>query len=154
MAAIPNGEYEFTSATGSVKFDGDSINLSDSAVKKIAGVVNGTITIQNKTLQLNRNANKKVVTRLGDDLGFDATFRVSGPTSIILAKEVDTYIGRTEEPIVCAFDGDFHGESFTGVLKTDVTAKVEGKTLRLIITFSGKALGSDFSGKIVVVAKR
>ncbi|MES2658932.1 MAG: hypothetical protein V4689_09955 [Verrucomicrobiota bacterium] len=154
LAAAPNGVYEFTSASGTVKFGDNTIDIPESAVKRIAGVVNGDITIQNKTLQLNRNATKKIVKELGDELDFDVKVTVTGPTSVTLSKDVDIYIGSTEEPIVTSFEGDFHGEDFSGELITDVTAKVKGKTLRLIITFSGETLGEEFSGKLVIVAKR
>jgi hypothetical protein len=154
LAAIPNGDYGFISATGSVKYDGNTITLSPSAIKRIAGVVNDKITIENSTLPLNRSATKKVIRTLADDLNFDASYRVTGPTSIVLAKEGDIFIGTTAEPIVVAFDGNFQGEEFSGSLNSDISAKVKGKTLRVTITFSGDALGSEFSGKLVIVAKR
>jgi hypothetical protein len=154
LAAAPNGDYAFTSASGSVKYNGNTITLSPSAVKRIAGVVNDKITIENNTLQLNRSATKKIVRSLGDDLNFDATYRVTGPSSVVLVKEGDIFIGTTAEPIVVAFDGNFEGADFSGELSSNVTAKVQGKTLRVIITFSGDALGSNFSGKLVIVAKR
>ncbi len=154
LAAIPNGVYQFTSSTGSVKFDGNTISLPQSAVKRIAGVLNGEITVRNKTLDLNKNATKKIVYELGNDLNFDATASVTGPNSITLVKEGSIYIGSTEGRIVTSFEGNFHGETFSGELRTDLTAKVEGKILRLTIKFSGETLGSGFSGKLVIVAKR
>jgi hypothetical protein len=35
-----------------------------------------------------------------------------------------------------------------------VRATVKGRTLKIVITFSGEAIGEEFSGKLVVVAKR
>ena len=154
FAAAPNGSYQFDKATGSVKFDGNSINLPESAIKRIAGVVKGDINIKGGTLELNKNATKKIVNNLSDDLNFNVSVSVTGPESVTLVKEGDLYIGSTAEPIVTSFEGSALGEDFSGELVTNVTAKVNGKTLRVIITFSGSALGSDFSGKLVIIAKR
>ncbi len=154
LAAAPNGVYEVTSVSGDVKFDDETIDLPQSVVKRIARVAEGDITIRNQTLRLNRNATSKIVTTLGDDLDIDVEASVSGPTSLAFTKSGDKYQGSTAEPIVTSFQGDFNGAEFSGELITHVKATVKGKTLRIVLTFSGEALGDDFSGTITIIAKR
>jgi hypothetical protein len=154
LAAAPNGAYEVTSVSGTVQFDDETIDLPQSVVKRILRISEGEITIQNRTLRLNRNATSKIVTTLGDDLDIDVEASVSGPTSLVLTKSGDKYEGSTAEPIVTSFEGDFNGAEFSGELNTRVKATVNGKTLRIVLTFSGEALDEEFSGKIIVIAKR
>lgn len=154
LAAQPNGVYEFKSASGSVKFDGDSISIPEWVVKRLAGVVNGEITIENRTLRISRNATAKIVNELGDDFNVDVSTKVSGPTSVTFTKNDGVFKARTTSPVVASFEGDAFGEDFSGELVTDVSATVEGKTLRVVIKFSGDAFTSNFSGRLVVIAKR
>ena len=153
-AAAPNGVYQVTSASGTVKFGDDTIDLPASVAKRIADVTRGEITIRNKTLQLNKNATAKVVTRLADDLDIEVETTVSGPSSIVLSKVETTYKAKTAYPISTLIEGSFNGNDFTGQLDTEVRATVKGRTLKIVITFSGEALGKEFSGKLVVVAQR
>ncbi|MEO5913290.1 MAG: hypothetical protein ABIS50_03585 [Luteolibacter sp.] len=154
FAAAPNGSYEFTSASGSAEFGDHTVHLPQALVKKLAGVIGGKITIEDSTLQLNRNATAKVVTEIGDKFDFSVETSVTGPTSLVLEKGEIGYAGQTADPIVVAFDGNFHGEDFSGELSTQVSARVKGKTLTVVVKFSGHALGADFSGKLTVVGKR
>jgi len=153
-AAAPNGTYEFTSASGNVKFAGETIDLPTSVVKRLAKVTKGEITIRNKTLKLNKNATGRIVANLADELDIDVEASVSGPNSLTLSKVGTKYKGRTTDPIVTSFEGSFNGSDFSGELETVVKATVRGKTLRIVIIFSGEALGEDFSGRVVIVAKR
>ena len=71
-----------------------------------------------------------------------------------LSKSGNTYTGKTSRPIVVSFDGSFLGEDFSFQLKTRVAATVQGKTLTMVITSGGDAIGSDFSVKLTVACKR
>ncbi|MEO5914081.1 MAG: hypothetical protein ABIS50_07600 [Luteolibacter sp.] len=160
FAAVPqafagaNGTYEFTRASGSVHFGDHTIDLPESVVKRLAGVVNGKITIENNTLKLKKNATISIVETLGDELDFSVDASVHGPNSLVLTKTGNTYSGETANPIVVSFDGDFHGANFSGELVANVSATVEDRKLKVVITFSGDARGEDFSGTLKVIAKR
>ncbi|MES2660853.1 MAG: hypothetical protein V4689_19665 [Verrucomicrobiota bacterium] len=154
QAAAPNGVYEFESATGSFTFDGETIDLPPAVVKRVAGFVKGEIIIEKRTLQLNRSATKKVVRELADEFDAEVTVSVSGPTSLTLTRDGDAFFGSARESIVTSFEGSYRGGDFSGVLNTDITAKVQGKALRVIIRFTGGALDSEFSGKLVIIARR
>jgi hypothetical protein len=154
LAAGANGTYEFKSASGSLKIDGDSYRVPQSLVKRLAGFTNGELTIQNNTLKLNRNATAKIVENIADDLHLDIEVSVSGPTTVVLSKSGDFYTGKTARPIIASFDGDFFGVDISGELITRVSATVTGDTLTVVIRFSGGVEGEDFSGKLTLVAKR
>jgi hypothetical protein len=154
LAAGANGDYNFTSASGSVKYDGHKINIPQALVKKIAGFTHGEITIENNTLKFDKNYTGKIVEDLGDDLDIDIEASVKGPNNVVLAKSGTVYTGKTVTPVAASFEGDFHGEDFSGKLKSNVTATVKNKTLTVVVTFSGGALGEDFSGKLTIVGKR
>lgn len=154
FAAAPNGDYEFTSASGSVKFDGKKINVSQRLIKNLAGVTNEKITIENRTLKIRRKALVSVVNNFADDFDIDVETKVSGPTSVTLSKSGNTFTGKTPQSIVASFDGSLLGKDFSGELKIRVAATVRRKTLTMVITFGGNAIGSDFSGKLTVVGKR
>lgn len=154
LAAGANGDYTFTSASGSVKYDGHKIDIPQALVKKIAGFSHGEITIKNNTLKFDKNYTGKVVEDLGDDLDIDVEASVTGPNKVVLAKSGNVYTGKTATPVVASFEADFHGEDFSGKLNSNVTATVKNKTLTVVVTFSGGALGEDFSGKLTIVGKR
>ncbi|MES2475825.1 MAG: hypothetical protein V4640_08595 [Verrucomicrobiota bacterium] len=161
FAAIPqaqagkvDGTYEVTRTTGSIEFDGDDINIPDSMVRRIVNVVDGEITIQDRTLQLKKKGAVRIVKDFADDLDVDVEARVSGPSSLTLEKKGDIAKGRTTRPIVTSFEAEIFDEDFSGELITRVSATVENKTLTIVVRFSGDALGSDFSGRVTIVAKR
>lgn len=154
LAAGANGDYDFTSASGSVKYNGKKINISQSLVKKIAKVANGEITIKDNTLKIGKYSTAKIVEDLGDDLDIDVEASVKGPSSVVLTKSGNVYTGKTATPVVASFDADFHGADFSGSLKSNVSATVKNNTLTIVITFSGGALDEDFSGKLTIVGKR
>ena len=140
LAGGANGTYKFKKAYGTVKFGGDSVDIPESIAKKIAGVVQGEVTIRNRKLQLKKSASARIVENLGHALDISLETSVSGPASVELTKTGNSYTGETEEPIVVSFDGNFLGEDFSGELVTDVAATVESKKLKVVITFSGAAL--------------
>jgi hypothetical protein len=165
FAAVPkalagaNGTYEFKEASGSLRIDGDRYNLPESLLKRVAGFVDGTVTIENRTLYLKRNATGRIVERIADDVGVDVEVDVNGPNRIVLVKSGDTFFGKTDGPIVTTFEGEFFGGDFfdfdfSGELRTKVSATVEGRTLTIVIRFSGEVEGEDFSGRVTLVAKR
>ncbi len=154
MAAGADGTYEFKKASGSVKFDGNNIDVSQKLVKRLAGFVGGEITIKNNTLRLKKNATGTVVENLGDDLNIDVEASVSGPTSLVLAKKGSIYTGKTTSPLVAEFEAEVFGEDFSGELRSRASATVDGKTLTVVIRFSGETLDEDFSGKLTIVGKR
>ncbi len=154
LAAGANGTYEFKSASGTLKIDGDSFRVPQYLVKRLAGFSNGEVTIQNNTLKLNRNATARIVEKIGDELNLNIEASVSGPTTVVLSKSGDSYTGRTVRPIIAAFDGDFFGVDISGELITRVSATVTGDTLTVVIRFSGGVEGEDFSGKLTLVGKR
>jgi hypothetical protein len=161
FAAVPqaqagkvNGTYEVKRTTGSIRFDGDKIDIPDAIVRRIAGVVNGEITIQNRTLRLKKKGAIKIVENLADEINIDVEASVTGPSSVKLRKSGDVAKGRTARPIKTSFEAEFFNEDFSGVLITRVYATVERKTLTIVVRFSGDAVGSDFSGRVKIVAKR
>ncbi len=154
LAAGPNGTFEFKSASGSLKIDGDSYRVPQSFVKKLAGFANGEATIRNNILKLQRNAAASIVADIGDELNLDIKTRVSGPTTVVLSKSGRSYTGKTAKPIVASFEGDFFGLEVSGELLTRVSATVKGNTLTVVIRFSGDVEGEDFTGKLTLVGKR
>lgn len=154
LAAAPNGTYDLKDVTGTLKIDGDSFHLPDALAKRLAGVTDGKITIENNTLKLRKNATARIVEEVADDLDVDVDVEVNGPNKVVLTKSGDTYTGKTVSPIVATFEGDVFSVDFSGKLITRVSATVERKTLTIVIRFSGDVEGEDFSGKITLIAKR
>ena len=154
LAAGANGTYEFKSASGSLKIEGDSFRLPQYLVKRLAGFTNGEATIRNNTLKLNRNATARIVEDIGDDLNLDVQASVSGPTTVVLSKSGDSYTGKTTKPIIASFEGDIFGADISGELITKVSATVKGNTLTVVIRFSGDVEGEEFSGRLTLVGKR
>jgi hypothetical protein len=155
LAAGADGEYAFNSASGSLRFDGDSVDIPQALVKRIANVTDGEITIRNNTIRVNKAGTVRVIENLGDDLNAEVEASATGPNTVVLTKTGNrTFSGKTTSPIVTSFEGDIFGEDFSGELKTRVSATVEGKTLTMVIRFSGETLGEDFSGRITIIAKR
>lgn len=155
MAAAPDGSYEFKSASGSLRYDGDSVSIPKAIVKRIASVVDGEIVIKNNTLKVNKKGTVRLIEEFGDDIDVDVEASASGPTKVVLAKKGPKHFsGKTSSPIVTSFEGDVFGADFSGELRTNVTATVQKKTLTIVIKFSGEAEGENFSGKVTVTAKR
>lgn len=155
LAAGADGKYEFRSITGSLRYDGDKVDLSKSLIKKISGVVDETAVIKNNTLKLNTKGLAKAVEEFADDIDVDVETSVSGPTSVVLTK-TGSYLwtGKTAGAIVTTIDGEVFGEDFSGELRTRISARVDKNTLTLVVTFAGDALDEDFSGTITIVAKK
>jgi len=154
LAAGANGTYEFKDASGSLKIDGDRFELRESLAKRLAGFADGEVTIENNTLKLRKNAAAKIVVDVADDVGIAVDVSVSGPNKVVLTKSGNTYTGKTAGPIIASFEGDILSADFEGELITKVSATVEGKTLTIVIKFSGEVEGEDFSGKITLIAKK
>ncbi len=154
LAAGANGTYEFREADGSLKIDGDSFDLPESLLKRVAGFVDDEVTIKNNTLTLRKKSTAKIVEEVGDDFGVDVEAEVSGPSKVVLVQSGAIYTGKTSSPIVTAFEAEILGADFSGELLTKVSATVEGKTLTIVIRFNGDVEGEDFSGKVTLVAKR
>lgn len=154
LAAEANGTYAFKSASGSLKVDGDTIDVPKSLVKKLAGFTNGKVTIQNNTLKLKKNTAAQIVEEVGDDLLVDIEASVSGPNTVVLSESGNNYAGKTAKPIVASIEGDVFGLDFSGELITRVSATVKGDTLTVVIRFTGEVGNEDFSGKLTVVGKR
>lgn len=154
LAAGANGTYEFKSASGYFKIEGESFRLPQNLVKRLAGFTSGDLTIRNNTLRLKRGASAKIVEDIGDDLNLDIEAKVSGPWTVVLSKSGVSYTGKTARPIVATFDGDLFGADISGKLVSKVSATVTGKTLTVVIRLSGGVEGEDFSGKLTLVGKR
>ncbi len=153
-AAKVDGKYEVKSATGSVTFNGDEVDIPKSIVKRIAGVANGDITIQDDTLRLKKKAAIRFAEEIADELDLDIEASVTGPSSVTLEKSGKAYTGQTSRPIVTSFEADAFGVDISGKLKTQVSARVRGKTLTIVVRFGGSGAGSDVSGRVTIVAKR
>ena len=154
LAAAPNGTYEFRNASGSLKVDGDEFDLPQSLVKRLAGFADGEVTIENNTLTLRRNFTARIVEEVADDLNIDVDVDVSGPSKVVLAKSGSVFTGRTSSPIVASFEGEFFTADFSGELITKVAATVDGRTLTIVVRFSGVVEGEDFTGRVTLTAKR
>lgn len=156
VAAKAAGTYEVKSARGSLKLDGDSVDIPRSLVKRIAGVVDGEITVRSdNTIKLKKNGTLRILEELEDEFnGFKIEGSVRGPSTVVLEKSDHVYFGKTDGPIVTRFEAEIFGEDFDGRLKTRVSATVRGSTLTLVVRFSGGVESEDFSGKVTIVAKR
>ncbi len=158
LAQGVNGDYEFTKAFGTLKFDGESVDIPESLVKRIAGVVKGDITIRNRKLKLKKSGTADIIEELADDLDIDVDTSVSGPSNVRLKRSGNTFSGETSRPIVVNFDGDFFDElfddDFSGKLVTSVAAEVKNGRLKVIVRFSGDADGEDFGGRFVIIGRR
>ena len=93
-------------------------------MKKLAGVTNEEITIANSMLQVRKNSLVSMVENFGDDIDVGLEAKVSGPSSVALAKTGNTYTGNTSRPIVTSFEGSFLEKDFSGKLNTRVAATV------------------------------
>lgn len=152
--ATANGTYDFKTARGTLLVEGESVDIPDSVIKRLARVVDGEIVIRGNTVRLRKHAAARIVEEAADEIDADVDTQVRGPNTLTLRKTDEGYAGRTSRPIVTTFEGDVFGENFDGRLNTRVFATVKGRTLRLIFRFSGDADGADFSGRIVVIARR
>ncbi len=153
--AAADGNYEFKSATGSLRYDGGSVDIPTSLVKRIATVVDGDIVVRNNSLRVNKNGTVKVIKNFADDLDVDVEASASGPTKLTFTQKTSKlHTGKLSAPIVTSFEGDVFGEDFSGELRTRVAARVQVNTLTLVFNFSGRAFGENFSGRITVTATR
>ncbi len=155
LAAAPDGSYEFESASGKLRYDGDSVSIPKSIMKKIAYVVDGDIVIKDSKLKVVKKGTVDLIEDFGDEINADVEASVKGPSKVVLSKVGPSrFSGETTSDVVTTFEGDFFGEDFSGELRTNVAATVYKKTLTIVITFAGEAEGEDFSGKVTIVAKR
>jgi hypothetical protein len=153
-AAKVNGSYDVKRTTGSVRFNGDEIDIPERLVRRIAGVVDGKITIRDRTLKIRKKGTVRIVEKLADELDVDVEVAVTGPSSVKLVKSGNTATGRTTRPVVTSFEAEVFDLEFSGELITRVKATVERKTLKIVVRFSGEAEGEDFSGRVTIIAKR
>lgn len=154
LAAGINADYEIKSVNGSLKASGRSVDIPDKLIKKILGAKKGAITIEDSKLDLRKRAMIDIVEEFGDDVGIDVDASVTGPAYVRFTKNGDSYRGRASGKIITELEATVLNHDFSGELKTKVTARVENKRLKVVISFSGEFEGEDFSGRVVIDAKR
>jgi len=154
LGAGADGDYKFTSATGSLTYAGNTVELPQDLILELAAIQNGKMTIQNNRLKLNRNAMTKIFKQLGEQLGTTIDTTVTGPAFVQMTKTGKNYTGKTTKPLVITFDTTFMGDDISGELEAVFNAKVKGKTLTFVVNLAGTALGADFDGKLTIICKK
>lgn len=153
MAGQADGNYEVMSASGSIEFAGKTIKVPTRIIERFAKVDDNHITVENNRISLVRPAAGRIAKRLGDEIGLDVTFSVSGPSSLKLIKQGDTFSGSTSEPIVVSFRHDSFFD-LKGTLKVQVNAEISDDNLTLTMPLGGKFLSKRIGGRIVIECKR
>src|SRR5690606_2776349 len=82
LAGRADGDYEFKSASGSLRWDGDSVSIPTWIVKRVASVVDGDIEIRNNTLKVNKRGTVRLIEKFGDDVDVDVEASASGPNTV------------------------------------------------------------------------
>ncbi len=113
LAAGADGQYKFRNASGSLRFDGDSLDIPQTLVKRIANVSDSEITIRNNTIRVNKFGTARLIEKLGDKLNAGIEASASGPNSLMLEKTgTRRFLGKTTSAIITSFKGDIFGEDF------------------------------------------
>jgi uncharacterized protein YlzI (FlbEa/FlbD family) len=133
-AAAPNGIYQYTSGSGEIKLSGQPFDLSRALLKKIGAVKNGSVTIKNGKLTLDREAARKIIQEIVE---ITPEIAVQGPTSITFNKAGSSFLAKTPKPVVAKLSADVSGEELKGVLRSRFDAKVTGRKLIITVTFGG-----------------
>lgn len=153
-AAAPDGQYEFTSASGTLSAGGDTYELPQDFLEGIAAIQSGKITVKDKTVKLSVAKAAKIIEDVGDQLGLTFDVTITGPKSIKLKKSGTKWVGATTKPLVINFQTTFNGDDVSGEMVFDFKAKVKGKTLTLTADMTGNAIGMDLTGELTIVCKR
>lgn len=155
LADSPDGEYVFESSSGGISLGGKSISLPQKQFKdKIPVLRNGRMVIDDGKMRINRKTGKLIIRRVFEILRTDVDTTLTGPTYIQLHRTGETYVGSTVRAVVVALDGTVGGDDMNGHLRTNITAKVRGDTLKLTISISGRLLGQRLNGVILATCRR
>ncbi|MEO5713048.1 MAG: hypothetical protein ABIT37_06130 [Luteolibacter sp.] len=136
-AKAPNGVYKFTRASGELTSGGLSYNIPKAVLKEIGSVENGSVTIRNGTLALNRKASGHIALALSQFISEPVFTSVKGPTSITFVKSGSSFIAKNAKPVVVKFTADVEGDKLAGVFRAKYNAKVTDGKLVINVTFSG-----------------
>ncbi|MES2660938.1 MAG: hypothetical protein V4689_20090 [Verrucomicrobiota bacterium] len=156
-AAAPNGIYQYTSGSGEIKFAGQPFELSKTLLRKIGAVKNGSVTIKNGKLTLDREAARKIIQEIVE---VTPEIAVKGPSSITFNKSGISYVAKAPKPVVVNLSADVSGEDLEGVLRSRFDAKVTGRKLTInvkfdgIIGFAGSVNQQEIEGSATIVCTR
>ncbi len=153
FAGKADGSYEVVSAKGSIEYAGKSIKVPERLIERFLRVDNSHLTITDNRISLYRPGASRFAKRLGDEIGMDLTVRVSGPSSLKLVKQGNSFSGSTTEALVVSFEHDSFFD-FKGTLKVQVNAELTDGNLTLTMPLDGKFLSKKIGGNIVVVCRR
>lgn len=156
LAGGADGEYQFTSASGTITLAGKTQELPQELVQQIAATQSGGIVIKNNEIKLDRKILVRLINKLANEFGADVEYKLSGPTSLKLNKHGKLFSGSTSKPIAVTFEITHPDidQVIKGNLKTDFDAKVKGKVLTLHVPVSGKIVGKKVSAELTVVCTR
>ncbi len=133
-AKAPDGVYKFTGGLEKIEFGGEFFPLKLSRLKEIGSVKNGSITIKNGKLKLDRDAARNIIK---DYLGINPEITIKGPSSITFRKSGKSFIGTAPKPVVLSFTGNLEGKKVVGVIRTSFASKATGKKLVINVKVDG-----------------
>lgn len=152
-AAGPNGEYRVIRAEGNIQFAGATLAIPGRLIEKLAKENGGSITVENRELQINRKGAVKMAEYLGEELGLNLVTRVKGPTSIKLVKLDGVYSGGTSEPVIVSFK-DALFVKLIGTFQVSIDAEARNGNLTLTMPIGGKFLSTKIGGTISIVCSK
>jgi len=156
LAGGPDGEYQLTSATGTITLAGQTQELPQEIVQQLSALQSGGIVVKNSQIKLDRKMLVRLINKLADQFGATVDYKLSGPTSLKLNKHGKVYSGSTSKPVAVTFDISIPDvdQAIKGNLKSDFEAKVKGKVLTLHVPVTGKIVGKKVSADLTITCTR
>jgi hypothetical protein len=157
MVSGVNGDYKIINLKGSVKLGPDTTTIPPETVQELINS-GEKITIQNGRFSYNRADVVAFVNSIGPELGGGFKAKVTGPTSVRIAKKGTIYSGKSASPLVVSFSATESGVKITGQARFGTNVTVKGDILTIVVPISGQVSGNGknvpLSGKITVTAAR
>jgi len=153
-AGSPNGSYKFVKASGSVTLGGDTTELTSDMIEELGIINKAALQVKNNKVKLDRNAARKLITKLGKELGVPIETSVKGPKTVTLKKSGSSWKGKTSKPVVVKFSTTYEGEKIAGSLRSHFRIKVRGKKMTLETPITGSVLGYKIKAEAVSKFKR
>lgn len=156
LAGGADGEYMFTSATGTITANGETQELPQDLIQQFTATQTGGIVIKNNKLSLDRAALVKLIKKLTKEYGAEVDYKISGPTSIKFTKHGKAFTASTSKPVAVTFAISHPklDQTIKGSLKSDFDARVKGRILTLKVPVSGKLMGKKVSAEMTIVCTR
>lgn len=153
QAAGADGNFRVTSGKGSITINGDTQQIPKSVFNEVIKDQSSAMVVRGQKLKINRNVAGDIVKALADE-GVFTDAKTTGPSSTTLKPVGNYFTGKNLQPIVTKLSGVYKGDKISVTAKTNVSAKVVGKTLTLTTRFSATDGENGFSGVITLVGKR